>query len=145
MAGGSDSGGFNLNQHADGTEDSSSFMDQFTVTNSDSYLTSDVGGPIQDDQSSKAGERGPKTLEDFVFRQKSNILIKSDSQDELSMLEEPVYHICHLCSNNGYGPFFEAQVVKIDRPLISTTPRHSFTRNHRRTLEQYVTPKQPLI
>jgi len=42
----------------------------FTVDDTDSFLTSDVGGPIQDDISLKAGERGPTLLEDFVFRQK---------------------------------------------------------------------------
>ncbi|KAI1004841.1 Catalase [Podosphaera aphanis] len=48
----------------------SEFLDQFKVDDSDSYLTSDVGGPIQDDTSLKVGERGPTLLEDFIFRQK---------------------------------------------------------------------------
>jgi catalase len=46
------------------------FLDQFTVDDSNSYLTSDVGGPFSDDHSLKAGERGPTLLEDFIFRQK---------------------------------------------------------------------------
>lgn len=46
------------------------FLEQFTLDDTNSYLTSDVGGPIQDDASLKAGERGPTLLEDFVFRQK---------------------------------------------------------------------------
>jgi catalase len=46
------------------------FLKQFTVDDSDAFLTSDVGGPIQDDLSLKAGERGPTLLEDFIFRQK---------------------------------------------------------------------------
>ena len=48
----------------------SDILKPFTVDDTDSFLTSDVGGPIQDDISLKAGERGPTLLEDFVFRQK---------------------------------------------------------------------------
>ncbi|KAI3540549.1 catalase [Colletotrichum filicis] len=36
----------------------------------DPYLTSDVGGPIEDQVSLKAGVRGSTLLEDFIFRQK---------------------------------------------------------------------------
>jgi catalase len=46
------------------------FLNKFTVNDTDSYLTSDVGGPIEDQNSLKAGERGPTLLEDFIFRQK---------------------------------------------------------------------------
>ncbi|POR34111.1 Catalase [Tolypocladium paradoxum] len=42
----------------------------YDVDDSEGYLTSDVGGPIQDQNSLKAGERGPTLLEDFIFRQK---------------------------------------------------------------------------
>ncbi|UNI14251.1 Catalase [Purpureocillium takamizusanense] len=43
---------------------------QYDVDDSQGYLTSDVGGPIADQDSLKAGERGPTLLEDFIFRQK---------------------------------------------------------------------------
>ncbi|KAM4054634.1 catalase domain-containing protein [Hirsutella rhossiliensis] len=43
---------------------------QFDVDDGKVYLTSDVGGPIEDQQSLKAGERGSTLLEDFIFRQK---------------------------------------------------------------------------
>ncbi|KIW27552.1 uncharacterized protein PV07_07280 [Cladophialophora immunda] len=46
------------------------FLDQFTLNDTDTYMTSDVGGPIQDQESLKAGIRGPTLLEDFMFRQK---------------------------------------------------------------------------
>lgn len=49
---------------------STEFLDQFTLNDTNSYFTSDVGGPIQEDTSLKAGERGPTLLEDFIFRQK---------------------------------------------------------------------------
>lgn len=49
---------------------SSHFLDQFTLNDTNGYLTSDAGGPIQDSTSLKAGERGPTLLEDFIFRQK---------------------------------------------------------------------------
>ena len=41
-----------------------------TVDDSQDFLTSDVGGPIEDQHSLKAGARGPTLLEDFIFRQK---------------------------------------------------------------------------
>lgn len=53
-----------------GTEAEKDFLEQFTVDDTDSFLTSDAGGPIQDSASLKAGERGPTLLEDFLFRQK---------------------------------------------------------------------------
>ena len=49
---------------------SDDFLAQFTIDDSDAYLTSDVGGPIADQNSLSAGERGPTLLEDFIFRQK---------------------------------------------------------------------------
>ncbi|KAI0200726.1 catalase [Astrocystis sublimbata] len=41
-----------------------------TVDDSKGYLTDDVGGQISDQDSLRAGERGPTLLEDFIFRQK---------------------------------------------------------------------------
>ena len=47
------------------------FLAQFEMNDNDGgYLTSDVGGPFEDQNSLKAGERGPTLLEDFIFRQK---------------------------------------------------------------------------
>ncbi|KAH6687302.1 catalase-3 [Plectosphaerella plurivora] len=43
---------------------------QYEVDDSNVYMTSDVGGPIEDQNSLKAGERGPSLLEDFILRQK---------------------------------------------------------------------------
>ncbi len=48
----------------------SDFLAQFELDDSKSVLTSDVGGPIGDQFSLKAGDRGPTLLEDFIFRQK---------------------------------------------------------------------------
>ncbi|TID16573.1 mycelial catalase Cat1 [Venturia nashicola] len=45
-------------------------LKKFTINSTDNYLTSDVGGPIEDQNSLTAGERGPTLLEDFIFRQK---------------------------------------------------------------------------
>ncbi|KAI1168590.1 catalase-like domain-containing protein [Nemania serpens] len=41
-----------------------------TVDDSAGYLTDDVGGQISDQDSLRAGDRGPTLLEDFIFRQK---------------------------------------------------------------------------
>ncbi|KAK2785018.1 hypothetical protein FQN53_008069 [Emmonsiellopsis sp. PD_33] len=57
-----------LNRRAD--DPTEEFLSQFYLNDDNSYLTSDVGGPISDQNSLKAGERGPTLLEDFAFRQK---------------------------------------------------------------------------
>lgn len=46
------------------------FLNDFKVDDSKGYMTSDVGGPIEDQFSLKAGIRGSTLLEDFIFRQK---------------------------------------------------------------------------
>jgi len=50
--------------------DGDQFLNEFTINDSDAFITTDAGGPIQDSASLKAGERGPTLLEDFIFRQK---------------------------------------------------------------------------
>lgn len=45
-------------------------MKRFEVDDSLGYMTSEVGGPFGDQESLKAGNRGPTLLEDFIFRQK---------------------------------------------------------------------------
>ncbi|KAK3333816.1 catalase-like domain-containing protein [Cercophora scortea] len=52
------------------TGGSDNFLDQFEEDDSNGFLTSDVGGPIADQASLKAGIRGSTLLEDFIFRQK---------------------------------------------------------------------------
>ncbi|KAL4801813.1 catalase B [Aspergillus unguis] len=54
----------------DATEATEEFLSDYYLDDSNVYLTSDVGGPIEDQQSLKAGERGSTLLEDFIFRQK---------------------------------------------------------------------------
>ncbi|KAG5986751.1 catalase [Claviceps spartinae] len=60
-----------LAARAQGLDESSrGHLAGFEVDDSEGYLTSDVGGPIEDQNSLKAGDRGPTLLEDFIFRQK---------------------------------------------------------------------------
>ena len=54
----------------DAAADTEEFLSAFYLKDQDVYLTSDVGGPIEDQNSLSAGERGPTLLEDFIFRQK---------------------------------------------------------------------------
>ncbi|KAF2007886.1 catalase-domain-containing protein [Amniculicola lignicola CBS 123094] len=54
----------------DGSTPTDEFLGKYEIDDSDAYLTSDVGGPISDQNSLSAGERGPTLLEDFIFRQK---------------------------------------------------------------------------
>nr|2XF2_A Chain A, CATALASE [Penicillium janthinellum]2XF2_E Chain E, CATALASE [Penicillium janthinellum] len=46
------------------------FLSQFYLNDQDVYLTSNVGGPIQDENSLSAGQRGATLLQDFIFREK---------------------------------------------------------------------------
>jgi catalase len=54
-------------QHPSSTDE---FMAKYEVDDSDVYLTNNFGGPIEDQESLSAGERGPTLLEDFIFREK---------------------------------------------------------------------------
>ncbi|KAK9320836.1 catalase-like domain-containing protein [Lipomyces orientalis] len=51
-------------------ETSPQFLSEFYLNDTDSYMTTDFGTPIQDQWTLKAGPRGPSLLEDFMFRQK---------------------------------------------------------------------------
>lgn len=46
------------------------FLAQYEINDTDVYLTSNAGTPIEDQESLSAGERGPTLLEDFIFREK---------------------------------------------------------------------------
>lgn len=54
----------------DASSETEEFLSQFYLNDSNSYFTSDVGGPISEETSLKGGQRGPTLLEDFIFRQK---------------------------------------------------------------------------
>jgi catalase len=45
-------------------------MAQYEMKDEDVYMTTNTGGPIEDQESLSAGERGPTLLEDFIFREK---------------------------------------------------------------------------
>jgi catalase len=47
------------NVRRDGTIPTDEFLAKYEVDDSDVYLTSDVGGPISDQNSLRAGDRGP--------------------------------------------------------------------------------------
>jgi len=62
-----------LRPRAEGEETSSAnseLLKDHVVDDSTGYMTSDVGGPMEDQNSLKAGVRGSTLLEDFIFRQK---------------------------------------------------------------------------
>jgi catalase len=46
------------------------FLAPFELNDTNVYMTTDSGTPIDDAVSLKAGIRGPTLLEDFIFRQK---------------------------------------------------------------------------
>ncbi|KAJ5116707.1 hypothetical protein N7456_001055 [Penicillium angulare] len=56
--------------NGDAAADTEDFLSQFYLNDENAFMTSDVGGPIEDQNSLSAGERGPTLLEDFIFRQK---------------------------------------------------------------------------
>src|SRR5258708_30280154 len=55
---------------SDATVATEQFLSQFYLSDNDTFLTTDVGGPISDQNSLSVGDRGPTLLEDFIFRQK---------------------------------------------------------------------------
>lgn len=62
--------GLDRRDAGDAASDTEEFLSHFYLNDKDAFMTSDVGGPIADQTSLKAGERGPTLLEDFIFRQK---------------------------------------------------------------------------
>ena len=46
------------------------FLAPFELNDTDVYMTTDTGTPIDESVSLKVGPRGPTLLEDFIFRQK---------------------------------------------------------------------------
>jgi catalase len=65
-----DSSDLRRRDDADASVATEDFLSQFYLNDKDVFMTSDVGGPIEDQNSLSAGERGPTLLEDFIFRQK---------------------------------------------------------------------------
>lgn len=57
-------------EDSNASSETEAFLSEFYLNDNDSYLTTDVGGPIEDQNSLKAGIRGSTFLEDFIFRQK---------------------------------------------------------------------------
>ncbi len=52
------------------TQSSPDILEKYKIDDSSGYMTSDVGGPMGDQFSLRAGIRGSTLLEDFIFRQK---------------------------------------------------------------------------
>jgi hypothetical protein len=75
-----------LKERSDTTTDD--FLNQFMVDDSTGYMTDDVGGQIEDQDSLKAGTRGPTLLEDYIFRQKYVLLDLDSCNDEGSNKSE---------------------------------------------------------
>ncbi|KAI0420017.1 catalase [Xylaria grammica] len=59
-----------VNLHARAADTPQTPISDAAVDDSNGYLTDDVGGQISDQDSLRAGERGPTLLEDYIFRQK---------------------------------------------------------------------------
>ncbi|KAA8650314.1 hypothetical protein EYZ11_001353 [Aspergillus tanneri] len=64
------SGGLERRDSSDAASSTEEFLSQYYLDDNDAFLTSDVGGPIADQNSLQVGDRGPTLLEDFIFRQK---------------------------------------------------------------------------
>lgn len=75
-------------KRADGTysvpSNTDEFMTRFEVNDTDVYMTSNTGTPIEDQESLSAGERGPTLLEDFIFREKIMHFGKVATEHELT-------------------------------------------------------------
>jgi catalase len=60
----------NMNSIDGTTMATQEFLAAFELNDTNVYMTSDSGTPIDEAVSLKAGARGPTLLEDFIFRQK---------------------------------------------------------------------------
>jgi hypothetical protein len=79
---------------------SSDFLDKYKVDDSDGFMTSDVGGPIGDQFSLKAGIRGSTLLEDFIFRQK----IQHFDHERVSPLAAALSKTSETCIGQDVDP-----------------------------------------
>lgn len=68
--GGNEARDLPLNRRQSPGSGTDEFLGQYEVNDNDVYMTSNAGGPIEDQESLSAGERGPTLLEDFIFREK---------------------------------------------------------------------------
>lgn len=75
-----------------GTDD---FMSQYEIDDSDSFITSPVGGPQPDQESLSAGERGPSLLEDQIVSShcEKNSKIHTDGCHFASIVQKEDYVI----------------------------------------------------
>jgi hypothetical protein len=89
-------------QYVGNGQSGTEFLDQFTLDDTNSFLTSDVGGPIQDNAALKAGERGPTLLEDFIFRQKIQHFDHERVCHNSTEFESRAY--CIRCLNEPFMP-----------------------------------------
>lgn len=62
------------------------FLAQFELNDTNVYMTTDSGAPIDEAVSLKAGSRGPTLLEDFIFRQK----LQRFDHERVSILIKPL-------------------------------------------------------
>ena len=62
--------GAGLAARAEEVGSSADFLSEHQIDDSKGFMTTDVGGQIDDQGSLQAGLRGPTLLEDFRFRQK---------------------------------------------------------------------------
>ena len=83
-----DEGTLQRRDSSPGQNPTQEYLTQFELNDDNSVLTSDVGGPIGDQFSLKAGDRGPTLLEDFIFRQK----IQHFDHERVGYASHPVYH-----------------------------------------------------
>ncbi|CAP68535.1 uncharacterized protein PODANS_7_1610 [Podospora anserina S mat+] len=52
------------------SQQTENILEEYEVDDSNAYMSSDVGGPMEDQNSLKAGYRGSTLMEDWIFRQK---------------------------------------------------------------------------
>jgi hypothetical protein len=93
---------------ADQVQSSPQFMNQFSLDDSNGFLTSDVGSPMSDQASLKAGPRGSTLLEDFILRQKithfDHERVISTSDAETATLNNTLTRHSSRCQNEQCMP-----------------------------------------
>lgn len=74
------------------------FLAKYEVNDTDVYMTSNAGTPIEDQESLSAGERGPTLLEDFIFREKITHFGEPARSPERSQLTDSRPRACPRAS-----------------------------------------------
>lgn len=93
-------------------------LSEYEVDDSEGYLTSDVGGNIEDQESLRAGDRGSVLLEDFIFRQK----ITHFDHERVRFINTESPQFCYTVTDLSLCRFLREQSMLAVLVLMAPSP-----------------------